>query len=1321
MSDTVPTTLPELLLIRAQESTSAHIGYLDAEGTVQKELSYTDLYRDALKTSQLLVAYGLRPEADIVITYFEDHESHIRLFWACALAGIPVCPLPPLHPDRSRQALFLNHLSSVFRRPTLIANKQTIADVRGVAPDLRALSFADIEHLSIDADTLASVYPSRPISPDDIVCLMLTSGSTGNSKAVALRHSNLLSSVRGKIKHHKTTSRSRFLNWIAFDHVACTSEVHLHALAAGASQYHVAPFVIIQRPRNLLEWCSRLRITYSFSPNFLIAQLCRDATAAPYSAHELDLSALVAIISGGEAVPIQTAVEFADLLERYGAPRNALRSGFGMSETGGGSIYDTRDIVRNASDTTEKYLSLGECCTGITARVVSRDTGEVCDAFVPGQLQVKGPTVFREYYNNPKVTAESITADGWFTTGDSGMFDKDGNLHLVGRDKDQININGIKHPCADAEHFIEESDIDGVSHSYIFVCPMRLPGGDTDTYAVFYQHRIRVENELSEEDVAALCEANRAIRKRCIVFCSQGPHVVLPLPRKSFSKSALGKVSRSALMAAYLKGDHAALEQRIRAAADRMSGSTPLNPVEQIVFKVVADLLNIDVSRLSRSASLFDMGVSSIHLVRLKHLLEQELHINEIAIIDMLSYPDLGELCDYIGEVTKASATEGAPTYNPLVCMNSHGSKPPVFLVHPGLGEVLVFVSLARALNDDRPVYALRARGFGVNEEPFDSWDEMVETYTAAIEERQPEGPYYLGGYSIGGAIAFEIGRKLESRGKHVAWVGIFNLMPHFQFRMHDLPWLKVLLHLFLVLELISEKDFVPIKDQLLDAFPDVTPGGEEPAGSTQVVQWLIKHSDQQHYQQLQLQPDDMRRWVGVIRGIVKAGRDYVSQGPLRGGLITVLCAAPLASLGTREDYKQNRLSVWKIYGSNGVELVDLDGAHYTMLSDDNVHSFASKMRAAMERAPKVPTPPPSFVSKNQLVFDKIPVVDWALSESDPAAYYEQLRTAFEEVGFGVFTNIPGFDDEFQKKIFAYAEQLCSKPQAWKDAISAAKSNALRGYFRGDDTAGDSKAHSEGYRFGTELPEPVAQGDEEVPFYRKLQEGPNQWPAEADLPGFRSALETLFERYISFNLQLNKHICTLLDIPEVVLNEYYTDSVNFTSVIWHYLPLTPEMRATAKNGFVKGMHEHRDPSTLYNCLIQSRPGLQVQNHAGEWIDIPLVKGGVVCNIGLQLMKLSGGKFVAATHRVNTLGIDTDRYTIPYALSTRLEKPVVPLPKFSLGDATKYDVPPNPKLVKLLSVSDPLVRGGYAWLTLFPAAAKKLYPKEWAEAKEMGIL
>ncbi len=78
------------------------------------------------------------------------------------------------------------------------------------------------------------VYPEFQPGLDDIICFMLTSGSTGNSKAVGLRHSNFLSCVRGKIKHHESDQSSRFLNWIAFDHVACVSEIHLQALMADA-------------------------------------------------------------------------------------------------------------------------------------------------------------------------------------------------------------------------------------------------------------------------------------------------------------------------------------------------------------------------------------------------------------------------------------------------------------------------------------------------------------------------------------------------------------------------------------------------------------------------------------------------------------------------------------------------------------------------------------------------------------------------------------------------------------------------------------------------------------------------------------------------------------------------------------------------------------------------------------------------------------------------------------------------------------------------------------------------------------------------------
>ena len=99
------------------------------------------------------------------------------------------------------------------------------------------------------------------------------------------------------------------------------------------SQYHIAPAAIIKNPRNLLSFCSRYRISYTFSPNFLLAQICRDITAAPYVPKSLDLSSMMAFISGGEAVPVKTAVDFADIFEQFGAPRDVLRGGFGMTET----------------------------------------------------------------------------------------------------------------------------------------------------------------------------------------------------------------------------------------------------------------------------------------------------------------------------------------------------------------------------------------------------------------------------------------------------------------------------------------------------------------------------------------------------------------------------------------------------------------------------------------------------------------------------------------------------------------------------------------------------------------------------------------------------------------------------------------------------------------------------------------------------------------------------------------------------------------------------------------------------------------------------
>ena len=225
----LPQTLPDLLSTRADDERSAHISFLDADGAESNSFSYSQLYNDASLYGRRLVAAGLTP-ADVVLASFPDHESHIRLFWACCLTGIPFCPLPALHPDPSRQAILFNHLQSLFHKPTLVAPPDVLQSVLSLVPGFKTL---DPSVLTDEADE-SCVFPARAVFPNDTVCFMLTSGSTGNSKAVLLKHSNLLSSVRGKIRHHGSTFASRFFNWIAFDHVACLSEVHIHALEANA-------------------------------------------------------------------------------------------------------------------------------------------------------------------------------------------------------------------------------------------------------------------------------------------------------------------------------------------------------------------------------------------------------------------------------------------------------------------------------------------------------------------------------------------------------------------------------------------------------------------------------------------------------------------------------------------------------------------------------------------------------------------------------------------------------------------------------------------------------------------------------------------------------------------------------------------------------------------------------------------------------------------------------------------------------------------------------------------------------------------------------
>ncbi|HEV7515840.1 MAG TPA: amino acid adenylation domain-containing protein, partial [Thermoanaerobaculia bacterium] len=119
-------------------------------------------------------------------------------------------------------------------------------------------------------------------------------------------------------------------------------------------------------------------------------------------------------------------------------------------------------------------------------------------------------------------------------------------------------------------------------------------------------------------------------------------------------------------------------------------------------------------------------------------------------------------------------AQEPRPRFSPLVPIQPRGTERPLYLVHPVGGNVLCYAELARRLGEDQPVYGLQSLGLS-GSAPQETVAEMAASYVAAVKAAQPEGPYRLGGWSIGGVLAYEMARQLRESGAEVELLALFD------------------------------------------------------------------------------------------------------------------------------------------------------------------------------------------------------------------------------------------------------------------------------------------------------------------------------------------------------------------------------------------------------------------------------------------------------------------------------------------------------------------------------------------------------------------
>ena len=194
----------------------------------------------------------------------------------------------------------------------------------------------------------------------------------------------------------------------------------------------------------------------------------------------------------------------------------------------------------------------------------------------------------------------------------------------------------------------------------------------------------------------------------------------------------------------------------------------PTDETERRLQKIWEGLL--DVNPIGLNENYFELGGTSIMAVRLFAQIAKEFQ-RKLPLSVLFDAQTIAQLAQVL-------RTEDAPAgWSPLVAVQPKGSRPPFFCTHGGGGNVLIYRDLSRRLGPDQPFYGLQAQGLD-GERPFlKTIEEMASLYVNEVRRFQPHGPYYLGGYCMGGTVAYEMARQLKAQGEEVALVALFDTM----------------------------------------------------------------------------------------------------------------------------------------------------------------------------------------------------------------------------------------------------------------------------------------------------------------------------------------------------------------------------------------------------------------------------------------------------------------------------------------------------------------------------------------------------------------
>ncbi|MFH8425586.1 amino acid adenylation domain-containing protein [Streptomyces sp. NPDC018038] len=828
-------------------------------------LTYGDLERRSAEVGRRLRDRGAGP-GDLVAIVMDKGWEQVVAALGILRAGAAYVPIDARVPaERLHVLLDSAVISQVVTQPWV----DELADwPRDVARTVVRVDEPDAAAGGGGADPLG---PSGA-APTDLAYVIFTSGSTGLPKGVMIEHGAALNTIVDVNERYRVTAADRALGLSAMHFDLSVYDV-FGLLSAGGALVLPEPSAH-REPARWAELVTEHGVTIWNSVPALMEMFTEHALANRLSGLPLRL-----VMMSGDWIPVTLPSRIRLLLEDAE-----------LWSLGGATEASIWSILHPIGEVAEDCVSIpyGKAMRNQRFHVLDAAL-RPCPVWVPGDLYIAGVGLARGYLNDEAKTAAAflhhpVTGERLYRTGDLGRFLPDGTIEFLGRQDSQVKIQGYRIELGEVEAALTQCE--GVRAAAVVAAGEQHGPKRLIAYVVLDEGRDDSEQRITD-----------ALRK--VVPQHLVPQRILVLDELPLSDN--GKVNRAALPAPD------------EVAAEGAGFVAPRDEVERRLAEIWAEFFG--VAEIGVTASFFDLGGDSLLAVRLMARIARGLG-RSLPLSSLFARPTIELLAQAVREA--GSGEEGRRA---LVPVRTTGRRTPLVFVHPVGGDVLCYAELAELLGHDQPFYALQ-----LPDRELSSVEEMAAHYVTAVREVLPEGPYRLGGWSMGGVIALEMAAQLTAAGAEVELLAVVDLM-----------------------ERPGPAEGAPVSDEVLLSW-----FARDLAGLAGVAWELpaeafdgrppveVLHAEARAAGALSedIDLDTLSSIVGRFQSNYRALLGYAPSS-FAGRVLSLRAADGGASVETA--------SRWMEYFPGDAALVDVPGDHYTVMRGERLRVLADELRRALD------------------------------------------------------------------------------------------------------------------------------------------------------------------------------------------------------------------------------------------------------------------------------------------------------------------------------------------------------------------------------------